>query len=261
MRLEKAVLENDLKGFCAGLRSGEDPNRPNSLGFTPLQLARFLHRKGLLERIDRCQKRKLKLGNLHDQRTCSLALSEFEQAAGITYLSHLEFASYEQLERIHHYLRRIERTFGEENRWLSAFYRPQIESGEMGDLVVRWIDDRLGYGLFAGSVLAPHSYLGEYTGRVRAARFRERRSLEYGFEYPGRDRWGRRYIVDAAEGGNEMRYINHGDEPNCEAVAVYCEGVVRIAIRALRRIERGEQLTLDYGERYWRHRRGEKITV
>lgn len=255
MSLYKAVLDNDLKAFVKLLRTGADPQRPNSLGFTPLQLARFLHRHQLLEKLDPGRKRPLQLGNLHDERVCSFSVKEFERAAGITYLSHLQFASYTQLERIHNYLQRIRRKFSIENQWLATLYRPDIESGQIANLVIRWIDEQMGYGLFAGSALSAQCYLGEYTGRVRPARLRERGALEYSFEYPGRNRWGMRYVVDAAEAGNEMRYINHSDDPNCEAVAVYCEGIVRIAIRALRRIEKGQQLTLDYGERYWRGKR------
>jgi len=59
-----------------------------------------------------------------------------------------------------------------------------------------------------------------------------------------------RRVIDAAVNGNSARWINHACEPNCEADEV--DG--RIFIKALRRIEPGEELFYDYGliidERY-----------
>jgi len=259
--LQSATLENNVEQFTQLFQEGADPHLPDDQGFTPLQLARFLHRRELLKKIDPCQQRHLLLGNLRDERLCSLSLPEFEQAASMTYLTHLWFESYKQLTRIHGQLMRSKHTFGVENGWLATFYRPQVESGEMAALVIRWIDDRLGYGLFAGKPLAAHSYIGEYTGVVRAARWGDRTESDYSFEYPGRTPLGSRYIVDAAEAGNEMRYINHSDQPNCEAVAIFCEGVVRIAIRTLRALQAGEQLSLDYGRQYWRRKRRQKVEL
>ncbi|HKW82904.1 MAG TPA: SET domain-containing protein-lysine N-methyltransferase [Burkholderiaceae bacterium] len=57
-------------------------------------------------------------------------------------------------------------------------------------------------------------------------------------------------VIDAAVGGNAARWINHACTPNCEADEV--DG--RVFIKALRRIEPGEELFYDYGliidERY-----------
>jgi len=57
-------------------------------------------------------------------------------------------------------------------------------------------------------------------------------------------------VIDAAVGGNAARWINHACKPNCEADEV--DG--RIFIKALRKLEAGEELCYDYGliidERY-----------
>ena len=50
------------------------------------------------------------------------------------------------------------------------------------------------------------------------------------------------YVIDAAVGGNDARFINHSCDPNCEAVIV--RG--RIYIEALRTIHPGEELAYDY---------------
>lgn len=49
-------------------------------------------------------------------------------------------------------------------------------------------------------------------------------------------------VIDGTRGGNEARWINHGCEPNCEAVM---DGR-RIEIHTLRDIAKGEELLLDY---------------
>jgi hypothetical protein len=48
--------------------------------------------------------------------------------------------------------------------------------------------------------------------------------------------------IDASEGGNEARFINHSCDPNCEIVIE--KG--RVFIHSLRAIARGEELLYDY---------------
>lgn len=50
------------------------------------------------------------------------------------------------------------------------------------------------------------------------------------------------YVIDGAVGGNSARWINHGCEPNCEAVVI--DRQVRIS--AVRDIAPGDELLLDY---------------
>jgi hypothetical protein len=52
-----------------------------------------------------------------------------------------------------------------------------------------------------------------------------------------------RTVIDAGIDGNDARFINHGCDPNCQAVDL--EG--RIYIEALRTIRPGEELAYDYG--------------
>ena len=50
-------------------------------------------------------------------------------------------------------------------------------------------------------------------------------------------------VIDAGVGGNAARWINHACKPNCEAD----EEDGRVFIKALRKIEPGEELFYDYG--------------
>jgi SET domain-containing protein len=49
-------------------------------------------------------------------------------------------------------------------------------------------------------------------------------------------------VIDAGQGGNAARWINHSCAPNCEAV----DDGGRIYIEAIRTIRRGEELGYDY---------------
>jgi len=54
-----------------------------------------------------------------------------------------------------------------------------------------------------------------------------------------------KHVIDAAYGGNAARWINHACKPNCESDID--EERYRVFIKALRRIEPGEELFYDYG--------------
>ncbi|MCG6118307.1 MAG: SET domain-containing protein-lysine N-methyltransferase [Aquimonas sp.] len=61
------------------------------------------------------------------------------------------------------------------------------------------------------------------------------------------------YLIDANEGGNVARWINHSCAPNCQAVLEEADGTDRSAdrvfIEALRDIVAGEELAYNYGIR------------
>jgi SET domain-containing protein len=55
------------------------------------------------------------------------------------------------------------------------------------------------------------------------------------------------YFIDGSPETNAARYINHSCEPNAKA---YRTGV-RVWIRSIRAIEAGEEITYDYGKKYF----------
>ncbi len=54
------------------------------------------------------------------------------------------------------------------------------------------------------------------------------------------------WAIDGSRGGNGSQFINHSCEPNCQARIVHGH----LLFFALRDIEAGEELLLDYGESY-----------
>ncbi len=144
---------------------------------------------------------------------------------------------------------RVER----EQRWLGSYYAKELESNWHPPFEIRKVNKRIGYGVFARAPLIQHTFISEYTGYVRKKRFLFLKSSDYCFGLSTPMGW-RSFVIDAKKGGNLARYLNHGDNPNVEPIAIFYRGLIRILLRTLRPVRAGEQLTYDYGEEYWRKR-------
>jgi uncharacterized protein len=99
----------------------------------------------------------------------------------------------------------------------------------------------LGKGLFADRAFCAGELVAEYSGRRIPTAYADTLKTRYLFEID--EQW----TIDGSPESNIARYINHACSPNCEAGLR--DG--RIFIRAARRIRKGEELTIDYGEEYF----------
>ena len=100
-----------------------------------------------------------------------------------------------------------------------------------------------GWGVFAAGPITKNTRIVDYAGELITHPESARREQGY---LKRRRIWcfniNRRWVRDAAIGGNTARYINHACRPNC-----YVEISGRtIWIRAARTIATGEELTYDY---------------
>jgi uncharacterized protein len=134
---------------------------------------------------------------------------------------------------------------------LGKKYKSKIEASFFPKVQIQWISKWMGYGLFAAEKLKAGSFLGEYTGIVRR---NDRRYFEplnnYCYEYPVPDSIGRSHVIDATS-GNLSRFINHSFHPNLKPVHVFVDGFFHLILLTIREIERGEQLSYNYGRSYW----------
>jgi uncharacterized protein len=101
-----------------------------------------------------------------------------------------------------------------------------------------------GRGVFALADLPAGIMLLEYKGqRVswrEAQRVHARSGAEDGHTFLfGLDDGS---VIDGAQGGNSARWLNHSCAPNCEAE----QDGERVFIRAIRAIEKGQELFIDY---------------
>lgn len=98
-----------------------------------------------------------------------------------------------------------------------------------------------GLGLFAVQTIAAKQRLIEFTGRLITTEERYRKGGKYLFEVD--EDWA----IDGRSRSNLARYINHSCRPNAIA---YLTGR-RIWIWSRRKIQAGEEITLNYGKQYF----------
>ncbi len=105
----------------------------------------------------------------------------------------------------------------------------------------------IGYGLFARTRIRKGDMIGHYTGKQlteNEANNEPYVNSRY-LVWICKD-W---YIDGEGPLGNYTRYINHSSSPNTELLTSTRWRTA--AIRAIKRIEPGEELFFDYGDEYW----------
>lgn len=138
---------------------------------------------------------------------------------------------------------------------LSRKYGSLLSKNHRAPAVIKFINDKVGHGLFAKKKIKKGELVGEYTGRLVWTKEADAENC-YLFEYPGNYVNGKgkpiRFYVDAHLQGNEIRFINHsGTHPNVEVLEVPYQGRWYIAYVACEDISVGTQFLVDYGKFYW----------
>lgn len=102
-----------------------------------------------------------------------------------------------------------------------------------------------GYGAFAkpGQSIPKGAYLGEYIGEL--CPLGTRNESLYRFDVPSV------CTIDAQAAGNWCRFINSSCRPNVRCFADFVGGWHVVLFEALREIGPGEELTFQYGRRYF----------
>ena len=109
-----------------------------------------------------------------------------------------------------------------------------------------------GNGVFAASAIARGEEIIQYKGRLLThaeadERYGDGGETGHTFLFTLNDR----YIIDANQGGNSARWINHSCAPNCRALveesAIGDPRRDKVVIETIRAIKPGEELTYDYG--------------
>lgn len=181
------------------------------------------------------------------------SIPELEKRIPFTFLPSIAFESLDdQIEILNRGLAKYQKKLIRlEALALGKKYKDKIEAAYIPRVSVRWLNDQVGYGLFAEEEIAKGNYVGEYTGIVRR---NDRRYFEplnnYCYEYPVEDEIGRSFVIDATQ-GNLTRFINHSRKPNLNPIHIYYDGYYHLIFIALCPIQKGEQLSYNYGENYW----------
>lgn len=257
--LHQAVIDDEEESVILLLNYGADRTLRNLLGYTSVQLAQFLNRKGIQRHFKSLSENKILFCD-SPKEVLECSPQEFCDITGVEYITSPIFSSYRLLAQITREVnqRESESPLGIERRWLGAFYKTQIESHATGKVRVQRVDPQIGLGLFAHQAIKTKEFIGEYSGEVMRYLFFRGRWNDFVGEYALGGKDPTRFVIDAKEKGNHTRFINHSDQPNASAITVILEKLMRVIIIAERPIQPGEEITINYGPFYWRNRKNQK---
>jgi SET domain-containing protein len=185
-----------------------------------------------------------------------LTIEQFRQETEVDYLPELKFQNEKIFYRIKDQCSYASKNgyIDSKRKWLGALYADQIRSHYVADVSIRWIDETLEYGLFAEEDFGPGDFIGEYTGVVKRHYPIFGKMSDYCFLYPTSRYFFGKHLIEAQHNGNEIRYANHSDDPNCEAAGIFVDEMFHMILRSIAKIPVGTQITYDYGARYWKSR-------
>ncbi len=185
--------------------------------------------------------------------------NDFKSKFGVEYTSELIFDELETRVELEKKARKIlqKSDIRAENNWICALYEKDFCAGNVPKLMIRYINHRFGYGLFAAETIPAFTYIGEYSGFVRRRSRRLDKKNNYVFGYTIAQK-NTRYVIDAQEQGGEMRFVNHSDDPNIASHWMITDDLCHIIFHSSKLIPAGAQLTYDYGPYYWRTRTSPK---
>jgi hypothetical protein len=228
------------------------------LGFSAKELVQFLGKRPLYPLFSIDIPKVLYLQEANDLRPKSVELKEFENFFSFSYTPTIRFSSYFQLKEAISLCPWLYRKsiFCTEERQLGRRYRKETFFPSSFPYSVRFIDQLIGFGLFAEKTFEKEEFLGIYAGAFMP--LDEAQNTAYCFHYPVRWTSYFSYCIDAEKTGNLLRFINHSDRPNVKARAFVIEGVLYTGIFALQPIHKGQELFLYYGSDYWKRRVAQK---
>lgn len=249
--LHKAVIDDDLKAV-ESLKS-KYQECCDDLGFIPLELAQLLNRPQCLELLSPQRPMDFLVQLKDASALIKMNLAEFENHFNLEYAPYLTFHSYELLCEVIAqcpYILRIPWIAGDNYGYIRQF-RKDLDSGAAANVSVRWMDEDIGYGLFAEQDIAKGDFIGEYTGEVRLLSRLHPDQNGYCLHY--HTKWWslKYYMIDALLLGNLMRFINHSDSPNVQPLCGVDRGLQHQIFVARGPIVKGAQLTINYGNDYW----------
>src|SRR3981189_3087513 len=105
---------------------------------------------------------------------------------------------------------------------------------------------RPGLGLFATKPVKKGAKSGRYFGPLLDSRKKKDDAIENKYLFELNNRW----TIDGSVRKNIARYINHACKPNAESDVNARKR--RVVIRAIRKIEPGEEINYDYGTDYFK---------
>ncbi|MBA3958167.1 MAG: SET domain-containing protein-lysine N-methyltransferase [Parachlamydiaceae bacterium] len=215
----------------------------NKWGFTALEWARLLGNE------ESPHTSKVVLPRY--KRTVDLNPKQFQTTFGARYLRHSHFESEARLEEVLRNCPLLIKWLGTANREYARQYKKEIATGHVAEVIIRWIDDEIGYGLFADADLPEGAFVGEYTGVIRRIYRKAPDSNPYCMHYPTKW-WSLKYFaIDSSTEGNELRFVNHSrSQANLQPLCAMERNLLHWIFVTTCEVNKGEQLFFDYGDAF-----------
>lgn len=254
-RLHQAIVDDDRLATSELACNTECCREKNYLGLSALELAMLLARDecvGILRQALALPEvaRAIKIRSRKTGVLSSCSTAEFESCFGARYIENPIFSSFEALqEAIGDVPWLLTNTFvGLEQRRLGAWLHAKLVSGYIGDVYIDWVNDTVGWGLFADKALDEGTFIGQYCGAVRKMQKGAKDAInEYCLRYPSRFFSFHYWVLDARNAANETRCINHSFTPNLKAIALIDRQLLHVGFFTTRPCNRGEELCFNYG--------------
>ncbi len=175
-----------------------------------------------------------------------------QKIGNFSYLSLLEFSDPKIKEKAISAWKK-KNIYSVQKNWLGIYFREALEKRSFPDLMLKWVGEEIGCGLFTMEDLPAFTLIGEYTGIVKKKPYLENpQKNRYLIQYPiGFWSFGS-WVIDAKDQGNYCRFINHSNRNNVTLKSFLYGGVVHLGIVTKEKIPKHSQLLLHYGDHYWK---------
>ena len=254
--LHRAVIEDNFSELENRAFIDKWQNVPDRLGFTALEIAKYLGKYQAVELLGGRLPNSFKLQPNGAGKPVELSRSGFEKALGFQYRPYSIFSSYSFFKDVINqcpYILRSHSLASENYEW-EKLYHDEISEGKTVSIVVKWIDPVLGYGAFVAENIQEGQFVIEYAGAIRQLSRKHPDQNPYCFHYPTKF-WSLKYLtIDSMKEGNLSRFINHSTHANLQPLCVVDRKLLHLIFVAKHAIKQGEQLTFDYGDDYWMRR-------
>ena len=224
--------------------------RRNALDWTPLELARFLPRDRVVALLQPAPS----LPFFEQPNVSTPDLRRFEALPPIAYLPQPLFESEEIFNEILSRSKKAKRedAIPPERIWMGIYFDKEIQAGTHPKISIRFIDEEVGFGVFAEQRIPSCAFAGEYRGIVQERKTKELKDKVHCVRFTVWEMGKRKFSLDAEKMGNFTRFINHSAKPNLSLQSVHWRGIPRMIFVALKEIPQGSQLTFDYGTFFWK---------
>jgi len=248
--LHLAVIDNQKMVAEVLTESSYIKTRKNHFGHTPIDLSHHLNRVEIAKILDPTP-----LPRFWKQP--KVKSPDRAKMGPLVPLEYLPYPIFESVEIFNEVLFSTKRAKQEdeiptEKIWMGIYFDAEIRQQLTPAVSVRFIDDQVGFGVFASQRIPSCAFVGEYTGVVQERKKRHLKDKYYCVRYPTWVMGKRHFVIDAEKKGNFTRFINHSTQPNLSLQSVLWKGMPRMIFVAMEEIDWGTQLTFDYGNVFWK---------